>query len=369
MHTHTYAHEKTCACMTPSTRWSTDTKTHNLCTNMHTHTHTHVYKRIDVQIHTHMHMYSNIHVRIYTHIHIYTHTHTKCIHKHMQARLERRRGSERARSRCRPRKLCTSFSFDTIKPHFAPPKKALHSTHVLQHQYLSSGATEPQYASTQESKPENDQSDCSGETKGQWRTINPRKQPIMQITTARRPDNSRSSALVRSQSTKFMANLCRELWSHVPRNRITFPLFKVLAVFQAWFSGFSFHFWEIEKFIIRQPPIGEKDDYDSENSWISDGLPSSSFWAQSRFDAWFESRQFIENLWWVSQGCELFQHYWIPKKIPSRKFASKNILLFLYSKNSPAKLQLIPEKMRLEMVNKMQIEFHNFALILYILLN
>jgi len=31
---------------------------------------------------------------------------------------------------------------------------------------------------------------------------------------------------------------------------------------------------EIEKFIIRQPPMGEKDDYDSENSWISDGLPS-----------------------------------------------------------------------------------------------
>jgi len=28
--------------------------------------------------------------------------------------------------------------------------------------------------------------------------------------------------------------------------------------------------------MIRQPPIGEKDDYDSENSWISDGLPSSS---------------------------------------------------------------------------------------------
>jgi len=31
---------------------------------------------------------------------------------------------------------------------------------------------------------------------------------------------------------------------------------------------------EIEKFIIRQPPMGEKDDYDGENSWISDGLPS-----------------------------------------------------------------------------------------------
>jgi len=32
---------------------------------------------------------------------------------------------------------------------------------------------------------------------------------------------------------------------------------------------------EIEKFNIRQPPKGEKDDYDSENSWISDGFPSS----------------------------------------------------------------------------------------------
>jgi len=33
---------------------------------------------------------------------------------------------------------------------------------------------------------------------------------------------------------------------------------------------------EIGKFIVRQPPIGGKDDYDSENSWISDRLPSSS---------------------------------------------------------------------------------------------
>jgi len=33
---------------------------------------------------------------------------------------------------------------------------------------------------------------------------------------------------------------------------------------------------EREKFITRQPPQGEKDDYDSDNSWISSGLPSSS---------------------------------------------------------------------------------------------
>ena len=41
-------------------------------------------------------------------------------------------------------------------------------------------------------------------------------------------------------------------------------------------SASEFLFQEIEKFIIRQPPMGEKDDFDSENSWISDGLPSSS---------------------------------------------------------------------------------------------
>ena len=29
---------------------------------------------------------------------------------------------------------------------------------------------------------------------------------------------------------------------------------------------------EIEKFIIRQPPIGEKDDYDSENSFPKEGV-------------------------------------------------------------------------------------------------
>jgi len=40
---------------------------------------------------------------------------------------------------------------------------------------------------------------------------------------------------------------------------------------------------DIEKFNIRQPPKGEKDDYDSENSWISDGFPSSSHWGKTSF--------------------------------------------------------------------------------------
>ena len=70
------------------------------------------------------------------HIHTYTyiHTHTKCTYEHTHARLERRCGSKRAKSRCRRRKPCTSLSFDAIKPHFAPPMQGLHCTHFLKHQ-------------------------------------------------------------------------------------------------------------------------------------------------------------------------------------------------------------------------------------------
>jgi len=81
MHTHTYAHEHICAYMTLSTRWSTDTETHNLCTNMHTHTHTHVYKSIHVHIHTHIHIYTYIHFRTHTHIH------TKCTYERTHEQL------------------------------------------------------------------------------------------------------------------------------------------------------------------------------------------------------------------------------------------------------------------------------------------
>jgi len=45
--------------------------------------------------------------------------------------------AKRARSRCRRRKLCTSLSFDAIKPHFAPPMQGLYCTHFLKHQYPS----------------------------------------------------------------------------------------------------------------------------------------------------------------------------------------------------------------------------------------
>jgi len=71
------------------------------------------------------------------HILIHAHTHTKCTYARTQARLERRCGSDRARSWCRRRKLCTSLSFDAIKPHLAPPMLGLHCTHFLRHQYPS----------------------------------------------------------------------------------------------------------------------------------------------------------------------------------------------------------------------------------------
>ena len=107
MYTHAYAHENTCACMTPSTRWSTDTKNHNLCTNMHTHTHTHVYKRINVQIHTLMHIYT---YNISTHIHTYTYIHTR-IQNVLNARKARLKDSATAPARAAQldtKKLCPS---------------------------------------------------------------------------------------------------------------------------------------------------------------------------------------------------------------------------------------------------------------------
>jgi len=72
------------------------------------------------------------------HIHTYTYTHTHVQIVHMNICMHAWKdgaAAKRARSRCRRRKLCTSLSFDTIKPHFAPPMQGLHCTHFLKHQY------------------------------------------------------------------------------------------------------------------------------------------------------------------------------------------------------------------------------------------
>ena len=144
MHTHTYAHEHTCACMTPSTRWSTDTT------------------------------YANT-----------------------QARLERRRGSKCARSWYRCKEPCTSLSFDAIKPHLAPPMLGLHCTHFRRHQYPSTPhPLFPTYPRTVRGvkaavqqrlsrwarrssslSPRMTKVIVHGETKGQWGTTKPHNSP------------------------------------------------------------------------------------------------------------------------------------------------------------------------------------------------
>ena len=82
-------------------------------------------------------IYIHICMSAYIHTYTYIHTHTKCTYERTQERLVRRRDSERARSRCRKRKLCKSLSLDAIKPPFAPPMPGLHCTHFLKHQYPS----------------------------------------------------------------------------------------------------------------------------------------------------------------------------------------------------------------------------------------
>jgi len=75
---------------------------------------------------------------------------------------------------------------------------------------------------------------------------------------------------------------CRAAWKSAQGHRETsFPrahqcAHKVFVPDREECSSLRNSTREIEKFITGQPPIGEKDDYDSENSWISDGLLSSN---------------------------------------------------------------------------------------------
>ena len=93
MHTNTHAHQRHC-----TARQRVTTETHNQCTNMHTHTYTHVYTCIRIHIHIRMHIYTYVHVSTYTYMHIYTHPRTTCTYARTQARLERQRSSDCARS-------------------------------------------------------------------------------------------------------------------------------------------------------------------------------------------------------------------------------------------------------------------------------
>jgi len=79
-----------------------------------------------------------IHTYMSAHIHTYTYSHTHIQNVHMNARMHAWNdgaAAQRTKSCCTRRKLCTSLSFDAIKPQFAPPMQGLHCTHFLKHQY------------------------------------------------------------------------------------------------------------------------------------------------------------------------------------------------------------------------------------------
>jgi len=95
---------------------------------------------INAQIYKYIHTCIYIHIYMSAHIHTYTYTHTHIQNVHMNARMHAWNDSaaaKRPRSRRRRRKLCTSLSFDAIRPHFPPPIQRLHCTHFLTHQYPS----------------------------------------------------------------------------------------------------------------------------------------------------------------------------------------------------------------------------------------
>ena len=127
---------------------------------MHTHTHTHVYKRIDVQIHTHMHIYTYI---MSAHIHTYTYTHTLIQNVHMNARKARREAQLGAKKLCPSPCPLQSGGGYLSRP---APQSPVHEK-----RRISSEQPQPTAAH------------CT-------------------ITTARRADHIRLSALVRS--TQFM---------------------------------------------------------------------------------------------------------------------------------------------------------------------
>jgi len=241
MYTHTYAHENTCACMTLSTRWNTDTKTHNLCTNMHTHTHTHVYERMDVQTHTHMHIYTYVHVCTHTHIHIYAHTHTKCTYETHASTLGTTAAQQRTCKellqtkealhlsfvRRNPTTFRTSNARTSLWPRSAaliPPQPPSPLPNIPQNSsklaQLHNGplhscrkiggkaAVLPSCSkrARRNPSPKMIKVTVHEETRGQWKK---RPNPATAHTQSRErgeQKTSRSSALVRGRSTQFIAN-------------------------------------------------------------------------------------------------------------------------------------------------------------------
>jgi len=87
-----------------------------------------------------MYKYIHAYIYIYTCPHTYTNIHTHIQNAHMNARKHAWNDGAAANARgavADTMKLCTSLSFDAIKPHFAPRMQGLRCTHFPKHQYLS----------------------------------------------------------------------------------------------------------------------------------------------------------------------------------------------------------------------------------------
>jgi len=152
---------------TAQTRWITATETQNLCTNMHTHTYTNVYTCMRIPIHIHMQLYTYMHFHTNTYIHTYTHTHTPCTYAQTQARLDNSAAATAWEAR-----------LDATKaPHFSSRSGSVSSL-------------------------QRDLFDAKRRVSAKQSQLTAARHTI---TTARLQDNNLLSALVRSQSTQFMA--------------------------------------------------------------------------------------------------------------------------------------------------------------------
>ena len=99
-----------------------------------------------------------------------------------------------------------------------------------------------------------------------------------QISPWNRPVLARSDRQDRAVSTEYHKP-CKVETSHVHLSSASHrgrPQKNPLRISEL----LSHYDWRVgserKKFIVSQPPIGEKYDYDSENSWISEGFPSSN---------------------------------------------------------------------------------------------
>jgi len=153
---------------------------------MHTHTHTHVYKRIHIHVLTYMHIYIYIYTfpHTYTHTHIYTHTYKLYICTHASTSETTARQRLRGKLNLTPR----SSALLPVRCNPEGDYPSWPAAQLLVHEERQISGEQPQPTAAYHT-----------------------------ITTARCPDHIRLSALVRSQSTQFIAHPSCQLGCDPPK--------------------------------------------------------------------------------------------------------------------------------------------------------